>query len=321
MTGNDLFGNLGDVWKHLLLSEILREVSVDRYWGTHAGAARYEMDDATPRRYGIERYLAVSDTDPTLETAAFTETLAAHRAVPSWYLGSPALAIRLTDANCYFFDVNPACLDSIRAEAARENSGDRVSVVPADGLAGVDAGLAAASIDGRAGTSRADENTQSANGGDGTSPEQSRTVVHIDPFKPYIGTETARHSPVELFARAGNDGVVAVLWYGFSTRQTADTRWERVATDLREQLDDSATVWCGETCLSEQTASAVDTKLVGSHLICVNLPAETRDRCVELGRAFTDAYSGRVPARESSPTTVDGGAPTLDLSFTVRSVE
>lgn len=339
MIGNHHFGNVGDVWKHLLLCAILDRTEPASVWETHAGAARYEMDDTDERRYGARRYGAVAERDATLGESAYTAVLA--ESLPTAYPGSAAMAMELTDADCHFFDAAPACLDSIREEAGRRDCHERVSAVPADGLSAVAAGLTATEIDAMAGTSLAEsddtEPPADAAQTDGTRTDETRdggvssdgaviegpasgSVVHIDPFETFTATPPAEVSPVELFCQATNRGAITLLWYGFPTAEI-DSRWNRVRSGVRTGVENPDAVWCGETLVETPDTPAVEPGLVGSHLLCGNLPPDLRDRCVELGRALAAAYDDpppSAPANAADDSASDGAVPTL--SFSVRSV-
>jgi hypothetical protein len=49
---NHHFAKLADVWKHLLLVEILGHERPGRYWESHAGSGAYPMVDDSDRRFG-----------------------------------------------------------------------------------------------------------------------------------------------------------------------------------------------------------------------------------------------------------------------------
>ena len=44
---NPYFGDFGDVWKHLVLAEVLSLERPLAYWETHAGSARYALTVTT----------------------------------------------------------------------------------------------------------------------------------------------------------------------------------------------------------------------------------------------------------------------------------
>ena len=47
------YGNIGDIWKHLSLAEILAIEAPSRYWESHAGSSHYTLTHSPEREYGI----------------------------------------------------------------------------------------------------------------------------------------------------------------------------------------------------------------------------------------------------------------------------
>jgi hypothetical protein len=86
---NNHFAELGDVWKHLPLAEILRVNPPRVYWETHAGSASYVLTESPSRLHGPLRFLSLAPEDPDLEGCAY---LAALTLVPGVYPGSATLA-------------------------------------------------------------------------------------------------------------------------------------------------------------------------------------------------------------------------------------
>jgi 23S rRNA A2030 N6-methylase RlmJ len=50
---NRHFAELGDVWKHLPLAEILHMDPPRVYWETHAGSASYPLTESPSRLHGL----------------------------------------------------------------------------------------------------------------------------------------------------------------------------------------------------------------------------------------------------------------------------
>jgi 23S rRNA (adenine2030-N6)-methyltransferase len=47
------YGNIGDIWKHLPLAEILAIEAPSAYWESHAGSSHYALTHSPEREYGI----------------------------------------------------------------------------------------------------------------------------------------------------------------------------------------------------------------------------------------------------------------------------
>lgn len=283
MTGNPHFGNIGDVWKHLLLCAVLDAERPDQVWESHAGAWRYGVDEAAERRFGVVRYLRRATDVAALDSARYTELLDEvneDRADPETYLGSPALAVRLlgTDAEYFFFDIDADCLDAIAEGAAALGCSSAVNVVRADGLAGVAACVEAGGVE--------------------------DAVVLVDPFSLPTSRDT---SPFELFGDVVACGAVALLWYGFQSGDAVDRRFGRVRDEVGDRVPSPGDLWCGELLTADADGPGDRHGLVGSHLLCGGLSRGTERRCVELGEAVAAAYGG--------PTANHRG-----LEFSVRSI-
>ena len=88
---NHHFGELGDVWKHLPLTEMLRVNPPLHYWETHAGSAYYPLSASPTRLHGALRFLARAPGEPHLQACAYLQVL---QNMPELYPGSPSLATR-----------------------------------------------------------------------------------------------------------------------------------------------------------------------------------------------------------------------------------
>jgi len=92
-------GNVGDVWKHCALVEILRRAATTgpvHYLDTHAGQGRYALGPTGEWSEGIGRLWPgdgeVGSDDPVARYVAICARLVGGGARPAWYPGSPAFA-------------------------------------------------------------------------------------------------------------------------------------------------------------------------------------------------------------------------------------
>jgi hypothetical protein len=120
---NRHFAELGDLWKHLLLAEILRLRPPAHYWETHAGSATYALTESPTRLHGAIRFLSVGSSDPELKASSYMGALLS---TPGRYPGSPALAMRALGGNAsyLFCDFDAESVQSL--EEAGENLRVRV---------------------------------------------------------------------------------------------------------------------------------------------------------------------------------------------------
>ena len=74
---NRHFAELGDVWKHLPLAEVLRLNPPQHYWETHAGSLCYPLTASPTRVHGALRFLKRAALDPDLIGCAYLAALQA----------------------------------------------------------------------------------------------------------------------------------------------------------------------------------------------------------------------------------------------------
>jgi 23S rRNA A2030 N6-methylase RlmJ len=67
---NRHFGKAGDVWKHLMLCEVLAALKPTHYAESHAGTGVYDLVRDDERNYGVGHFLEVSSVIETLGASA-----------------------------------------------------------------------------------------------------------------------------------------------------------------------------------------------------------------------------------------------------------
>lgn len=144
-------GNVGDVWKHCVLVELLRHAAVSArrmtFIDTHAGEASYRLGPTGEWSEGIGRLWTddsvVAGDDAVARYVALCRRLGSGHTRPERYPGSPALARAVlgADASLALWE-----RDSAAAESLRENlRGDaHARIEEADGLTCLAAAVVAA---------------------------------------------------------------------------------------------------------------------------------------------------------------------------------
>lgn len=265
---NHHVGKFADVWKHLVLCEVLDGVRPSAYAETHAGSAAYEPVDDPERRFGLIGFLDATRSSGPLERSAYSRTLRPLiEATPARYPGSALLAMSLLgDLTSYLLcDLDPRSTDDLRSWAARLGLSD-VEVIENDGMSSVSQWLPAHSVE--------------------------PAVVHVDPFDPYAA-QTGGMNAVQLAADAARRGAVVVYWYGYSA---PDRRgWAR--REIGELTD--APLWCGDMMIVDTAGvgqvgdlGEATTPGTGLGLVVANADPTTTRSCARLGTALADAYRG-----------------------------
>jgi 23S rRNA (adenine2030-N6)-methyltransferase len=142
-------GNVGDVWKHCALVEVLRSIAAAAarvaYLDTHAGEGRYPLGPTGEWTEGIGRLWDADpgDDDPLGRYVALCRRLGGGTGRPVEYPGSPAFARAVLGqtATLDLWECDPAA-----SERLRRHVGDdpHVRLAGEDGLAALDGALRAA---------------------------------------------------------------------------------------------------------------------------------------------------------------------------------
>lgn len=278
---NRHFGKLADVWKHLVLAEVVAAERPASFYDTHAGHAVYAMTTDAERRYGVLGFLDLAPGDPTLATSSYLRLLERHThgsAELTEYPAGPMLSMLQMGASCTyrFCDVDPESTANVRRAATRLGLESHVHVVEGDGMTAVDEALAAAQ-------------------------DARRALVYIDPFD-HRAAGPSGLSALDLCRKAADLGAAIVHWYGYDRAERR--RW---LFDVLVDLSPSGRWWCGDIMITRSGAdlSAGDlgvatTPGTGFGLVCANVAAPALLRCDELGTALSRAYEGR-PLPDGQP--------------------
>jgi hypothetical protein len=279
---NRHFARLADMWKHLVLVEVLSIERPSRYWESHAGSATYEMVDDPERSYGVRRFLKVAPRFPALARSHYLAHLSSmsHSAGQlTSYPGSPMLAALELGSECSYLvcDLDPSSVTNLRAAAVQLGLASRVQVLDTDGMTALHQALLSLEQDG------------------------STTVAHIDPYDPRaVGPSglSALDLARELIARR----VGLVYWYGYDRPGRRAWAFDELAEGAHDP-----TIWCGDVMVTAPGAEPVDGDLgvattpgTGFGIVCANLSINAIHACQQLGEELTAAYDD-VPLPDGRP--------------------
>jgi hypothetical protein len=264
---NNHFAELGDVWKHLPLAEILRINPPRQYWETHSGSASYTLTESPSRLHGALRFLSCAPRDPDLACCAYLKAL---QSSPGVYPGSPALALRtLGRAATYLFcDVDPESAVSLRSASA----GFAARVIEADGVSAIYREAQLGQVD------------------------PADVLVHIDPFDPYERVTAQAQTPIELAAWLARAGYRLFYWYGYDCVERRG--W---ASGEISRLSPGVNVWCGDVLMPACVYPGM-TGAWGCGVVLANMTSSEVHACERLGRALeriseTDVVESNDPPR------------------------
>lgn len=279
---NRHFGNLGDVWKHLVLAEVLAIERPLHYWETHAGSASYPLSPSRARGYGVYGFLDASGHDRVLAESHYCGVLEGEvdRSVPT-YPGSPLIAMRLLlgDTDYVFCDLDPASTESLESAADGLGIGGRARCLTQDGLAAI-------------------RDTSGAYADD-----PADVLVHIDPFDPSAETEPGL-SAVTLASELSRQGFRLIYWYGYDTLEGRAWAWDTVGSQLGSQ-------WCGDLTTQSNALGGRRTPLadhgpmIGCGVLTANVPPATTHRLSGLGKRLAATYGKLDKAAASANPALD----------------
>ncbi len=273
---NHHFGNYGDVWKHLLLAEILREEQPGCVMESHAGSACYEVTPLSEREHGVGHYLNVCNKSGELAGARFTRLLRnLHRKEggESVYPGSPLIALRVCAEHLpqfIFCDVDEASLATIREAAeALDMPADHLQCFPGDGILAVSGALEELDDLQRLGT-----------------------LVVIDPFC-LLEKNAAGMSSLDLFGAAASSGAMALLWYAFGGSGPTQEEVHQALTGLRKREGlDQAELWWAEFALTAAAEGGPWSEMLpGCGMVLAGLGNACLRRCTVLSESLAATYA------------------------------
>ncbi len=182
-------GEIGDIWKHLALCEILRIESPVEYMETHSASAQYVLPRDERRAYGIFHFWEALDQTQRdqyqyLKIIRSLDTVNTRR-----YYGSPALAMTFLGSDCRytFFDVEQPALDSVATFA--QDAGLKAKTICEDSVAALMQKEGALSPD---------------------------TLVFLDPYLPFE-KNSAGNDVFNVLQRLCQSEAKIVLWYGYDS--------------------------------------------------------------------------------------------------------
>lgn len=204
------YAEIGDVWKHLALAEVLAIEAPRRYLESHSGSSSYPLTGSPERDYGALRFASRAARSPALGASAYRRLLAEHGGdggAPTTYPGSPLIAMSLLGredgraggARFVFCDVDGGSLSTISEDARKLGlPGGRLRLVEGDGISEVARQLVGLPEE-----------------------EAAATFLHADPYRPLEADDDGTNS-LHLLGRAATLGSKCMLWYGFDSVRGRD---------------------------------------------------------------------------------------------------
>jgi hypothetical protein len=274
---NPFFGDFGDVWQHLALTELLSIERPKAYWETHAGSASYPLTRSAARNYGAYHFLETATQSAALRSSRYFARLRGLPQAgqfPARYPGSSLLAmLELGDkVESYLFcDRDPVSSADLMTAARECGLSAQTRCLTADGVAAV---------------------IREATG----VTALHQVVAHIDPFEPFDASGPANRSPFDLAVWLAQAGCRVILWYAYDQpgpgARGARWAWRSFADRAPDASD---TAWCGDIGLTTLGVGQVVAGMEcggGCGVVCANFGTAAYQRASELGTALAESYHG-----------------------------
>jgi 23S rRNA (adenine2030-N6)-methyltransferase len=284
------YGNIGDIWKHLSLAEILAIETPSVYWESHAGSSHYALTHTPERDFGIFTFARAASQSQRLNTAVYSQLLKGyeHNGQLQLYPGSPLQAMRVLQphhATFVFCDIDPESLSTISEDRATLDLAlDAVQVIQGDGIGALTRLLASFG-----------------------SHEIGNTFVLLDPYQPFAANSEGMTS-VDLFCEVSRRGGKVMLWYGFDSAGGQQQIHQHLqhAFQVHSLPPPGYQLWCGEVRLNaiDTPGSRFHPGVMGCGIILSNVSNPSLAACQQLGEALATVYArASLPHHQSGALT------------------
>lgn len=258
------FGRIGDVWKHLLLCEIVPNEEIGTYIETNSAYFDYELEHSEEQEYGIGWFIKKSGNNIKLRNSNYFKIIKPFYDKDK-YLGSCGQILHLlrdTPDNYVFFDLDKDALISIEESVKELGLSYKVETRQMDSVTGLIKLL----------------------------PELSNsTFIHIDPYLIHHSNNEG-YSYLDGFFEASRRGVKCFLWYGFGTlnekKEINDILITRIdQTDIKD-------ISCDELILKEIQHDLININpgVLGCGILTSNLTKKSIEVISEFARLLVEIY-------------------------------
>jgi Protein involved in catabolism of external DNA len=183
-------GEIGDVWKHLPLCDVLKIEAPKKYYETNSAYAEYQLEVNSQNQYGIYRVLEQVGYEPLENSIYFKILNNIQFKRKNKYYGSPALAMTILsndNASFHFHDIEKEPLNDIIVFSEKLNIKNKVTTTLGDSISAF-----------------MQENYSFDNS----------DFIFIDPYQPFVSNDTGE-TFFDVFIKAYRSKAKTMLWYGY----------------------------------------------------------------------------------------------------------
>lgn len=259
------YGKQADVFKHLVLCEVLNNEMPAVYIDTNSACAVYQLEQTPEQDYGIYHFMRNSSANDKLKDSLYYR-LESDAVLNGCYYGSPALAMKVLRENAdkyHFFDLESKSLENVKAFAEHEYLDNRVIIQNCDSTKGVMDLLH-------------------------TLPKT--TFFHIDPYE-IDKKGIDGYTYFDVFVQATQLGMKCLLWYGFMTLDEQFRLDKYIASHL--QKTDIQNVVGSKLIMNniKKDTIACHPGVLGSGLLVSNLSDKSNHQLLDFTRLLVEVYN------------------------------
>lgn len=259
------YGKQADVFKHLVLCEVLSNEKPEVYVDTNSACAVYQLAHTPEQDYGVYHFIRNASINNDLKSSCYYKQ-ASNALSKGYYYGSPGLAMKLVKENAvkyHFFDLETKSLENVGAFAKHEHLDDRIVLHNCDSTKGVMELLA-------------------------TLPKNS--FIHIDSYE--IETKGVDgHTYLDIFIHATRLGMKCLLWYGFMTMDDKERIDQYIVSHVQESGIEHV---IGSQLIMnsiQKNTIACNPGILGSGLLASNLSEQSNRQLLHFSQLLVDVYS------------------------------
>lgn len=262
------YGKQADVFKHLVLCEVLNNEKPPVYIDTNSACAVYQLEHTPEQDYGIYHFLRKASMDDNLKDTLYYR-LESDAQQKDCYYGSPALALKVMGEEAdkyYFYDLQNKSLENVNSFAEHEHLDNRVIIRNCDSTKGVMDLLP-------------------------TLPKT--TFLHIDPYEIDVKGIDG-HTYFDIFVQATLLGLKCLLWYGFMTLDDKLKLDKYMSSHIQKSgLRNVIGVQLIMNNIEKDTVSC-NPGILGSGLLASNLSDKSNRQLLDLSKLLVEAYKNSV---------------------------
>jgi 23S rRNA (adenine2030-N6)-methyltransferase len=259
-------GEIGDVWKHLPLCDVLEIETPKRYYETNAAFAEYELPKSIQKQYGVFNLFKQANHE-ILHNSTYIKILERidlqneHK-----YYGSPALAMTVlseNDVSFYFHDIEKEPLNEIENFSEHSNLQNKVITLCGDSI------------------SVFLKDIYFFNQND---------FIFIDPYTPFNNNELGNNF-FDVFNKAYKSQAKVMLWYGYDNLDDKNRiiqKLQALSYEFSKTPIHTFDVW--QKCMNNDSCK-INPGVPGCGLAVANLSKDSTQRIDDYLYFINDLYS------------------------------